>query len=176
MQNCGFLKFVFGKLKFPNPSNDKTILGCNEKMKITILEPLPEEDDEIIVKCRFLDDDVKLLLNQLKSGSSKMNFHKDNKIVFVERKDILFFESVEDRVFAYTLDDVFETKFKLYELEQILPSKNFFRANKTVVVNLNKIKSLSPALGGRFEAVLKNNYKVIVSRAYVPKLKELLEL
>jgi DNA-binding LytR/AlgR family response regulator len=145
-------------------------------MKITILEPAPEEDDEIIVKCHFLDDDITLLLNQLKNGSSKMNFSKENKIILVEKKDILYFESVDDKVFAYTLEDFFETKFKLYELEQILPAKIFFRANKAVIVNLNKIKSLSPAFGGRFEAVLKNDYRVIISRNYVPKLKELLGL
>ncbi len=145
-------------------------------MKITILETKPDEEDEIIVKCSFLDDDLTLLLNQLKNGSSKLNFNKDNKIVLVEKKDILFFESVDDKVFAYTQDDALETKFKLYELEQILPAKTFFRANKAVIVNVNKIKSLSPAFGGRFEAVLKNGYRVIISRNYVPKLKELLGL
>ena len=145
-------------------------------MKITIVEPLPDEDDEIIVKCHFLDEDITLLLNQLKNGSSKMNFIKDNKIVIVEKKDILYFESVDDKVFAYTAEGVFETKFKLYELEQILPAKNFFRANKAVIVNLNTIKSISPAFNGRFEAVLKNEYKVIISRSYVPKLKEHLGL
>ncbi len=145
-------------------------------MKITILDPSVVEEDEIIVKCRFLDEDITLLLNQLKNGSSKMNFYRDNKIVLVDKKEILFFESVDDKVFAYTLEDVFETKLKLYELEQILPAKNFFRANKAVIVNLNKIKSLSPAFGGRFEAVLKNGYKVIISRSYVPKLKVVLGL
>ncbi len=145
-------------------------------MKITILEKQPDEEDEIIVKCSFLDEDLTLLLNQLKNGSSKLNFNKDGKIILVEKKDILFFESVDDKVFAYTLEDALETKFKLYELEQILPAKTFFRANKAVIVNINKIKSLSPAFGGRFEAVLKNGYKVIISRNYVPKLKELLGL
>lgn len=145
-------------------------------IKITIVDPAPDEEDEIIVKCRYIDNDITLLLNQLKNGSSKMNFLKNNKIVFVEKKDILFFESVEDKVFAYTLDSVYETNLKLYELEQILYSKSFFRANKAVLVNLSKIKSLSPAFSGRFEAVLLNDYKVIISRNYVPKLKELLEL
>ncbi|MBP5284240.1 MAG: LytTR family transcriptional regulator DNA-binding domain-containing protein [Treponema sp.] len=145
-------------------------------MKITILEPSPDEEDEIIVKCRFLDNDVTQFINQLKNGSSKMNFLKDNKIVLVEKKDILYFESVDDKVFAYTQEEVFETRLKLYELEQTLSSKNFFRANKAVIVNVNKIKSLSPAFSGRFEAVLKNGYKVIISRSYVPKLKELLGL
>ena len=145
-------------------------------MKITIIDPAPDEEDEIIVKCRFIDNDLTQLLNQLKNGSSQMNFLKNNKIVFVEKKDIFYFESVDDKVFAYTQDDVFETNLKLYELEQILYSKSFFRANKAVLVNLNKIKSLSPAFGGRFEAILKNDYKVIISRNYVPKLKELLGL
>ena len=145
-------------------------------MKITILEPSGDEEDEIIVKCRFLDNDIALLLNQLKNGSSKMNFYRDNKIVLVEKKDIFYFESVDDKVFAYTMEEVYESKFKLYELEQFLDVKTFFRANKAVIVNLNKIQSLSPAFGGRFEALLKNGYRIIISRNYVPKLKELLEL
>ncbi len=145
-------------------------------IKITILDPAPDEEDEIIVKCRYIDDEITLLLNQLKNGSSQMNFLKNNKIVFVEKKDIFYFESVDDKVFAYTQDDVFETNLKLYEIEQLFYSKSFFRANKAVLVNLNKIKSLSPAFGGRFEAILKNDYKVIISRNYVPKLKKLLGL
>ena len=145
-------------------------------MKITFVDPAPDEEDEIIVKCRFIDNELTLLLNQLKNGSSQMNFLKNNKIVFVDKKDIFYFESVDDKVFAYTQDDVFETSLKLYELEQVLYSKSFFRANKAVLVNLNKIESLSPAFGGRFEAILKNGYKVIISRNYVPKLKELLGL
>ena len=145
-------------------------------MKITILEKQPDEEDEIIVKCSFLDEDLTLLLNQLKNGSSKLNFNKDGKIILVEKKDILFFESVDDKVFAYTLEDALETKFKLYQIEEIIDTRVFFRANKAVIVNINKIKSLSPAFGGRFEAVLKNGYKVIISRNYVPKLKELLGL
>ena len=61
-------------------------------------------------------------------------------------------------------------------LEQELPQDVFFRANKAVIVNLDKIDSLSPAFGGRFEAVLQNGYKVIISRNYVSLLKELLGL
>ena len=61
-------------------------------------------------------------------------------------------------------------------LEEELASEDFIRANKALLVNLNKIESLSPAFGGRFEAVLKNGYKVIFSRSYVNGLKEKLEI
>ena len=49
---------------------------------------------------------------------------------------------------------------------------DYFRANKAVLVNLDKVVSVSPAFGGRFEATLKNDCKIIISRMYVPKFKE----
>ena len=145
-------------------------------MKITILPKEPGEEDEIIIKCDNPDQSVFGMLNKIKNQNTKMAFYKDSQICLVEQKDIFYFESVDDVVFAYTADEVFETKSKLYQLEFELPRDTFFRANKAVIVNVDKIKNLSPAFGGRFEAKLKNGYKVIISRNYVPVLKELLDL
>ena len=149
-------------------------------MKITILAKAPGEEDEIIIKCDNPEQSVFGLVNKIQSQgqnqNSKMAFYKDGQICLVEQKEIFYFESVDDVVFAYTKDEVFETKSKLYQLEFELPVNIFFRANKAVIVNVDKIKKLSPAFNGRFEATLKNDFKVIISRNYVPKLKELLDL
>ena len=145
-------------------------------MKVTILEKQPGEEDEIIVKCDQLDEKLTRLINQFKTGKGKMNFYKDSKIVLVEPSEVLYFESVDDKVFAYTKDSVYETKAKLYQLEEELPASDFFRANKAVIVNLDKIDSLAPVFGGRFEAILENGYKVVVSRNYLNELKERLGL
>ncbi len=145
-------------------------------MKITILEKEPGEEDEIIVKCGQLDEKLTRLINQFKTGKGKMNFYKDSKIVLVEPSEVLYFESVDDKVFAYTKDSVYETKAKLYQLEEELPASDFFRASKAVIVNLDKIDSLAPVFGGRFEAILENGYKVVVSRNYLNELKERLGL
>lgn len=40
------------------------------------------------------------------------------------------------------------------------------------MLNLSKIISLNPALNGRFEAVLDNGERVIISRQYVGSLKK----
>ena len=145
-------------------------------MKITILEKQPGVEDELILNCDSLDENLTKLINQFKGGKGKMNFYKDGKIVFVEPEDVLYYESVDDTVFAYTKDCVYETKSKLYQLENDLPANVFFRANKAVIVNLDKIDSLAPIFGGRFEAVLQNGYKVVISRNYLNTLKELLGL
>ena len=145
-------------------------------MKVTILEKKVDEEDELIVRCDYLDESLTKLINQFKTGKGKMNFYKDSKIVFIESEEVLYFESVDDKVFAYTKDSVYETKSKLYQLEAELPATIFFRANKAVIVNLDKIDSLAPVFGGRFEAVLENGYKVMISRNYLNTLKELLGL
>ena len=145
-------------------------------MKITILDKEPGEEDEVIVKCGYLDESLSNLLNRLKQNGAKqkMAFYKNSKIVLLEPNDILYFESVDDKVFAYTKESVYECKSKLYALEEELSKTDFFRASKGQIVNVNKIKSLAPAFNGRFEALLENDYKIIISRIYVPELKKFL--
>ena len=75
-------------------------------------------------------------------------------------------------MFAYAKDAVYETKSRLYELEAELPKQDFFRASKSTIINLDKIKTLSPAFGSRFEVKLTNGECLIISRQYVSQLKE----
>lgn len=145
-------------------------------MRITIIDPSPGEEDEIIVKCREVSDDLQQLLNLIKQGGNKINGYKDGKIHLLLPAEIFYFESVDERVFAYCKDDVYEIKSRLYELEMQLLAKNFLRVTKSLILNLDQIKQLSPAFSGRFEAQLKNGEKVLISRQYVPALKERLGL
>ena len=122
-------------------------------MKITILDKDSGSEDEIIVKCSNLSPDIIRLLNSFKGGKDKLAVFKDSQIVVIEPKEIFYFESVDNNVFAYTKENVYESKSKLYQLEEELLSKDFIRVNKAVVLNINKIAKLVPAFGGRFEAV-----------------------
>ena len=41
-----------------------------------------------------------------------------------------------------------------------------------MILNIGKIRSVSASMNGRFEAKLLNGESVVISRQYVPKLKE----
>lgn len=41
-----------------------------------------------------------------------------------------------------------------------------------MILNISKIRSVSPSINGRFEAKLTNGETVIISRQYVPNLKK----
>ena len=140
-------------------------------MKITI-QDLPEgEEDEIIIRCRTVDEQLLKLIYGIRAGQEKLTVTRDDKLFQVQPAQIYYFEAVDNRVYAYLEKEVCETKLKLYELEKKLTGTDFFRASKSTIINLAKVKNISPAFNGRFEACMKNGEKLIVSRQYVPALK-----
>ncbi len=143
-------------------------------MKITI-QDLPEgEEEEIVIRCRGMDEQLLKLVYALRAGREKLA--RQERLFRILPSAVYYFEAVDNRVFAYLEKEVYETKLKLYELEERLAGTDFFRASKSTVINLAKVESLSPAFNGRFEAAMKNGEKLIVSRQYVPVLKEKLGL
>lgn len=145
-------------------------------MKITIIDCPEGEEDEIIIKCRQMDEQMLKMIRALKVGQERVTGMKDGKIVQVAPKEIYYFEAVDNRVFLYMEREVYEVRHKLYELEEQFRGTDFFRASKSTILNLSKVKSFAPSLGGRFEANMKNGEKLVVSRQYVPILKEKLGL
>lgn len=141
-------------------------------MKITIETPQPGQEDEIIVRCGNLDERMLKIISSLKSENSKLTAYVEDKIVKLDPKDIYYFESVDNKVFAYGNKGVYEVQMKLYEIMEAYSYTDFLRISKSVIVNVAKIAYLRPGFNGRFEARLKNDEKIIISRQYVADLKQ----
>jgi DNA-binding LytR/AlgR family response regulator len=141
-------------------------------MKIVIEECNPGEEDQIIIRCKQLDDNILKLIAELKQGQKKLTGIKDGNIVMIDPANVYYFEGVDNKVFLYCKQNVYETKLKLYEIEEEYKNTDYFRASKSVILNVSKIKSISPAYSGRFEAQLYNGEMVVISRQYVPELKK----
>ena len=86
--------------------------------------------------------------------------------------DILYIEVVDKKSFIYTKDLVCQSAEKLYQLEEKLLPHKFIRVEKSLLLNIEAIKAVSPTFSGRFEATLINEERVAVSRKYVPDLKK----
>ena len=141
-------------------------------MKITIETPKSGEEDEIILRCTSLDEKLMKLVYSLKTEENKLTGYLEDKIVKLIPKDIFYFESVDNKVFAYTSKGVYEIHKKLYEIESEFEHTDFLRISKSAIVNMAKIAYIRPIFNGRFEAKLKNEEKIIISRQYVMELKK----
>ena len=145
-------------------------------MKITIETLKPGEEEEIILRCAAVDEKILKLIQALKTEKDALTGYVEDKIQKLALKDIFYFESVDNKVYAYTAKQVYEVHKKLYEIEEDYADTDFLRVSKATVVNVSKISYIRPMLNGRFEARLKNTEKVIISRQYVPALKEKLDI
>ncbi|MBE6890200.1 MAG: LytTR family transcriptional regulator [Ruminococcaceae bacterium] len=141
-------------------------------MKITI-ETLPDgAEEEIIIRSNSLDSELMELIYALKSGRSKLAAYTEDGIVRLDCRDVYYFESVDNKVYAYCEKNVYEIKQKLYELESIYEHSDMIRISKAMIVNVEKISKIVPMFNGRLEAVLGNGERVVISRQYVPELKK----
>lgn len=89
-------------------------------MKITILDQNPGEEDEVIIKCRNLTEELQSLIQKLKQGNNKLAGYDTEGIHLIEEDRIYYFETVDNKVFACCEKEVYEVREKLYTLEKLL--------------------------------------------------------
>ena len=65
-------------------------------MKITILDQNPGEEDEVIIKCRNLTEELQSLIQKLKQGNNKLAGYDTEGIHLIEEDRIYYFEAVLD--------------------------------------------------------------------------------
>lgn len=140
--------------------------------KISITEIGREQEEEIIIRCHEVSDEVLSIVQRLKKNENIILGNSGSEVFRISVKDIFYIESVDNKTFIYGQNQVFDTKARLYELEEKLGGTKMFRCSKAMILNLAKVRSVAPSLNGRFEARLTNGESVIISRQYVPDLKK----
>ena len=141
-------------------------------MKISIEEIGAAVEEEIIIRCHQVDQEILELCRKIKKNQNFISAVYKEEIYKLPVREILYFETVDNKAFFYCADRVYETRLKLYEFEEMSEGTSFFRASKSVILNADKIRCVKPALNGIFEATLENDEKVMISRQYVTDLKK----
>ena len=140
-------------------------------MLIKILKIARSEPEELEIRCHEETEEVKDIITFVKSRQGKLTGICEGQQHEIPIADVYYVETVDNSVFIYGQNKVYETKQKLYELEGMLREKYFLRVSKSLVLNLMKIKAIKPALNGRYSAILQSGEEVIISRKYVAQLK-----
>ena len=137
---------------------------------------VPNEEPEVLeIRCHKVTDDIEEIISFVKSRQGQLSTMQEGQRVEILLVDIFYAESVDNRLFVYTSKDNYEVRLKLYELEDMLRGRTFIRVQKGMLLNLMKIKSIKPALSGRYTALLKNGEQIVISRKYVLDLKNALK-
>lgn len=144
-------------------------------MKVTIKKDI-ESGTAVEIHCREVTSETERLERYISRFDERLMASENGNTYNVSLEEILYIESVDKKTFLYTTGHVFQTDKRLYELEELLDDKTFFRCSKSVIVNLNRITKLRPEVTRNILATLTNGEVIVISRRYVRALKELIGL
>ena len=142
-------------------------------MKVTITKDI-ESGTAVEIHCREVTSETERLERYISRFDERLQATSEGNTYNVQIDEILYIESVDKKTFLYTTGHVLQTEKRLYELEELLDEKAFFRASKSVIVNLNKITKLKPEVTRNILATLTNGEVIVISRRNVKALKELI--
>ncbi len=140
-------------------------------MKITINIDENIGDTEITVSCGSLTADVEKIIAAIRLLDRQMTVSKGDESYIINVGNIVYAESVDRKTFVYTTDDCFESRLKLYEIEEQLCQGGFIRASKSCLVQLKFVRSLKAEINRKIRVTLENGEQIIVSRQYADELK-----
>lgn len=144
-------------------------------MEIKIFKITKEQPEQLEIRCHEITEEVREIVTFVKSRQGQLNGIIEGKQYEIPVMDIYYIEAVDNKVFLYSSKNVYETKQRIYELESALKEKYFLRVSKSLLLNLMKVKSIKPAVNGRFTAILQSGEEIMISRKYVPELKKALK-
>ena len=96
----------------------------------------------------------------------------EKKLYQIPLNEVLYFETVDKKTFMYTQQKIFECKKTLSAIEQDLIRSNVVRISKTALLNISCLVCVKPYPNHRLLAELNNEENLIVSRKYIPILRD----
>lgn len=141
-------------------------------MNVSIRKISDQSAERVVIECVEMTKDVEDIRDYARSKGITLSGILNKRIYNLELSSIFYFEAVDEKLFAYTIDNVYEVKARLYEIENAYLDKHFMRCAKSFVINMMLIDSISPALNGRFMAHMKNGENIMISRQYVSIFKK----
>ncbi|WP_417428025.1 LytR/AlgR family response regulator transcription factor [Halpernia sp.] len=146
-----------------------------------LLKPILQEDLE-----KSIDKFKSFIPNEL--SSNELNYNnlikkeepKLSRILvkigynlkIISTDEVSCFYSENKIVYLQTKDRVYPTDFTLEELENSLDSKNFFRVNRQIIINLNFIKNIHTSPFYKVDLEFQPELEITVSRDRVKDFKD----
>ncbi len=143
-------------------------------MKIDIRK-ITDGEESVVIRYKEPNPTVNRIIEILDSDAAKLWGKTDSETVSIDLSEILYLESVDDRVFVYTKDKVIRIDGSLNSFMNGAKSEVFFRCSKSMVININRVLSLKSLSSNRIDATMEGGEHIIISRRYASEFRRILK-
>lgn len=145
-------------------------------MKVEVKFDNNLKENKIIIQAKEMNDEISMLVQELTNKNNNYIVYLDEETYFLKENDIEAIFSEDGKVYVKTKDNKYLTKKRLYEYENILPKKTFIRISNSEIVNFTKVKNINTKFLGTICITFFSGYQTFVSRRFIKRIKEFLEL
>lgn len=143
--------------------------GSSLKVKLSVSQEHYEEIKAALLEHGIeTDENADLVLSE----SSRYIDHlivKDLKTaerVCLSVNEIISIEAFGHSVEVYIQDRSYQSKERLYKIENLLDPNKFLRVSNSVIIARDKIKKISPTLSMKFILTMNDGRDIVVTRSY----------
>lgn len=108
---------------------------------------------------------------------SKIAASKNNQFYIIDPQDAYFIMVQGNDIMLYTRDEEFRLKYTINYWARKLADQGWIRCHRSILINMNHIKSISPMFNSTYTVRMENRKEEIpVSRSYINDFKQALNL
>jgi len=145
-----------------------------DSLKLDI-QKITEGEESVVIRYREPNPAIERVIGILKDDTGRIWGKADGVNVCINTDEILYLESVDDKVFAYTEDNVLKIDSSLNSFMIETGDEIFFRCSKSMVININRVISLKSLSSNRIDAMMEGGEHIIISRRYASEFRKLLK-
>ena len=143
-------------------------------MKIDI-KKISEGEESVVIRFKEMTPTINKIINILHNQKTKLWGRIDDENICIDIDEILYLESVDDKVFAYTKENVLRIDGSLNSFMLEIEDETFFRCSKSMIINVNRVISLKSLSSNRIDATMEGGEHIIISRRYAVEFRKLLK-
>ena len=143
-------------------------------MKIDIKQ-ITEGEESVVIRYKDLSPKINKIIDVLNGDDNKLRGKTDEGEVFFSPDDILYLESVDDKVFVYTPDKIMRIEGSLNSFMAAISDESFFRCSKSMIINIGRVEALKSLSSNRIDATMEGGEHIIISRRYASEFRRLLK-
>jgi DNA-binding LytR/AlgR family response regulator len=144
------------------------------KIEVQVDEKI--EETKLVIYTKQVNDEITELVEKLSSKNEVIKAFLGDEMYFIKEDDIESVFSENGKVYIKTVNNNYQVKKRVYELEESLPKNKFIRISNSEIVNFDKVENLNNKIIGSIRINLKSGYSTYVSRRYINKIKDFLDM
>ena len=135
------------------------------------------KDTTLVIYTNKVDEEISNIIEKISNIEKKvLKCYREEMLYIIEQSKIESIYAEDGKIYARSEDKIYTIKNRLYELEEILDKKIFLRISNSEIINIKKVKNIDLKLRGTMLFNLTSGKTAYVSRRYINKIKEYLEI